>query len=228
MPRTNCACAFITAASDRGIKLMQEETGTPNKRKSGHFLMALSEDKQRRKRLLLIFGAIIIAVAVITVLALALALGLTFGLEDDSDSSTSASTDTYKTAAVATDAARCSEVGVEILRKGGNAVDAAIASLLCVGVINMHSTGIGGGGFLVYYNATSKTSTVIDHRETAPGRANYTGDVRGEQKFAVATQSEYCKMLPLRRLRLECAAARDSEIEVLIHFANGGVVDATN
>jgi len=141
--------------------------------------MAVSEDKGRRKRLLLIFGAVIIAV--IIVLAVALALGLVFGLEDDSDSSTSASTDTYKTAAVATDAARCSEVGVEILRKGGNAVDAAIASLLCVGVINMHSTGIGGGGFLVYYNATSKTSTVIDHRESAPGRANYTGDARGEQ-----------------------------------------------
>ena len=147
--------------------------------------MALSQDKQRRKRLLIIFGAVIVAVAVITVVALALALGLSYGLDDDSDSSASASTDTYETAAVATDAARCSEVGVEILRKNGSAVDAAIASLLCVGVINMHSTGIGGGGFLVYYNATSKTATVIDHRETAPGRADYTGATRGELKFYI-------------------------------------------
>ena len=58
-------------------------------------------------------------------------------------------------------------------------MDAAIASLLCVGVVNLHSTGIGGGGFLVYYNATSKKATVIDHRERAPAKATsnmYDGD----------------------------------------------------
>ena len=57
---------------------------------------------------------------------------------------------------------------MDILKKGGSAVDSAIASLLCVGVMNPQSTGIGGGGFMVYYNATSGLSTAIDFRETAP------------------------------------------------------------
>lgn len=75
---------------------------------------------------------------------------------------------TYQHAAVATDAAECSRIGVEMLKKGGTAVDAAVASVFCVGVMNPQSTGIGGGGFMVYYNAASQESTVIDFREKAP------------------------------------------------------------
>ena len=74
----------------------------------------------------------------------------------------------YRHAAVAADAAQCSVIGTDILWKGGTAVDAAIASCLCLGVVNLHSTGIGGGGFMVVYNATTNTSTVIDFREVAP------------------------------------------------------------
>lgn len=61
----------------------------------------------------------------------------------------------------------CSRVGVGLLKSGGNAVDAAIGTLICIGVINNFSSGIGGGGFmLVRVNATY--STVLDYRETAP------------------------------------------------------------
>ena len=74
----------------------------------------------------------------------------------------------YRHAAVAADAAQCSVIGTDILWKGGTAVDAAIASCICLGVVNLHSTGIGGGGFMVVYNASTGTSTVIDFREVAP------------------------------------------------------------
>ena len=70
-------------------------------------------------------------------------------------------------AAVATDAEVCSTVGTDMLKKGGSAIDAAIASSFCVGVVNLHSTGIGGGGFLIYYNATNRSSIMIDFREVA-------------------------------------------------------------
>ena len=78
--------------------------------------------------------------------------------------------------AVATDDKRCSEAGLNVLKNGGNAVDAAVASLLCLGVVNFQSSGIGGGlMMLVAKKNTSApegyTVTVIDAREVAPRSA---------------------------------------------------------
>ena len=55
-----------------------------------------------------------------------------------------------------------------ILKKGGKAADAAIAGLFCLGVMNPQSAGLGGGFFMIYYNATSKTSITLNAREVAP------------------------------------------------------------
>ena len=79
---------------------------------------------------------------------------------------------TYSSAAVATDAEQSSNIGVNTLRRGGNAVDAAIAVMLSVGVVNLHSTGIGGGGFMVIYNSNSRRSYAIDFRDKAPLNAS--------------------------------------------------------
>jgi len=61
-----------------------------------------------------------------------------------------------------------SQVGMQVLKGGGNAVDAAIATAAALGVTEPYSCGIGGGGFMVVYSANDESVSTIDSRETAP------------------------------------------------------------
>ncbi|MFF9012499.1 gamma-glutamyltransferase [Streptomyces sp. NPDC014870] len=74
--------------------------------------------------------------------------------------------------AVASVDADASAVGIEVLRKGGNAVDAAVAVAAALGVTEPYSAGIGGGGYFVHYDARTRTVRTIDGRETAPASAD--------------------------------------------------------
>lgn len=65
---------------------------------------------------------------------------------------------------------RAAEAGAEMLRAGGSATDAAIATMLALGVVEPQSSGIGGGGFYVTSDAKGHVET-IDGRETAPAGA---------------------------------------------------------
>jgi gamma-glutamyltranspeptidase/glutathione hydrolase len=78
-----------------------------------------------------------------------------------------------KNGVVASSSAIASEVGIEILRKGGNAVDAAIATAFAMAVTWPSAGNIGGGGFLVYHGADG-TTTTFDFREKAPLAATKT------------------------------------------------------
>ena len=75
----------------------------------------------------------------------------------------------YDHGVVAADSGVCSEIGRDALKAGGSAVDGAIATMFCIGIMNMHSAGIGGGGFMLIYNGTNKSAEVLDYREIAPG-----------------------------------------------------------
>lgn len=73
-------------------------------------------------------------------------------------------------AMVALDVEICSKMGARILEKNGNAADAAVTVALCLGLINSHSSGIGGGAFIVSWKDDETIS--IDARETAPLKAH--------------------------------------------------------
>ena len=70
--------------------------------------------------------------------------------------------------AIATVDLDASAAGLEVLRAGGNAVDAAVAAAATLGVTEPYSAGVGGGGFLVAYLAGRRQVVTIDGRETAP------------------------------------------------------------
>lgn len=67
---------------------------------------------------------------------------------------------------------RAAAAGAEILRKGGSATDAAIATMLALNVVEPQSAGIGGGAFFVQYDAKKKRTTTVDGREAAPMAAD--------------------------------------------------------
>ena len=67
---------------------------------------------------------------------------------------------------------RAAEAGREILRAGGSAVDAEMAMMLALTVVEPQSSGIGGGGFLVHHDGKSGVIATIDGREKAPSSAN--------------------------------------------------------
>jgi gamma-glutamyltranspeptidase len=71
---------------------------------------------------------------------------------------------------VSTENKLCSDIGVDILKQGGTAVDSAIAATLCIGTVNMYSSGLGGGGFALVRNKKGQTKA-YDFRETAPHHA---------------------------------------------------------
>ncbi|MBV9194965.1 MAG: gamma-glutamyltransferase [Solirubrobacterales bacterium] len=73
--------------------------------------------------------------------------------------------------AVASDTVPATEAGLAVLRRGGTAADAAVAVAATLGVSDPFVAGIGGGGYLVYYDARTHQVYTIDGRETAPAAA---------------------------------------------------------
>ena len=83
--------------------------------------------------------------------------------------------------AVASENRVCSQIGIDILKLGGNAADALIGTVFCIGVVDCHHSGIGGGGFALARSNNGSYES-IDFRETAPEAASegmYKDDVAG-------------------------------------------------
>ncbi|KAG4443258.1 hypothetical protein IFR05_001301 [Cadophora sp. M221] len=75
-----------------------------------------------------------------------------------------------KLGAVASESAVCSKIGTDILKSGGNAADAIVATQFCVGVIGMYHSGLGGGGFATVRSKKGQYE-FVDFREIAPAAA---------------------------------------------------------
>lgn len=114
-------------------------------------------------------------------------------------------------AAVASVDPYASDIGLTILRQGGNAIDAAIAMAAALGVTEPYSCGIGGGGFLVYREAATGLVHTIDGRETAPAsytETRFTGDDGAELDFDAVVNSGLSIGVPGTPATWELAAQR--------------------
>ncbi len=130
---------------------------------------------------------------------------------------------------VATEHRLASQAGVEILRRGGNAVDAAVAAAFAVCVVNPSSCGIGGGGFMLVYLSRERRVVALDYRETAPAAATTDMFVRDGQPvpelsrrggLAVAVPGEVAGLSAL--LRRHGRLPLPTVLEPAIRYARDG------
>ena len=101
-------------------------------------------------------------------------------------------------ALVTADNTAASEAGAEMLRRGGDAVDAAVATALMLGVVQPFASGLGGGGFAVVHRADGTPEYTLDFREVAPAMATATmfQDARGEVVPGASTRGPRAAGVP--------------------------------
>src|SRR3954447_2571186 len=104
-------------------------------------------------------------------------------------SATAGSTVQATHAALSTVSPQATQIGVSVLKHGGNAIDAAVAVSFALAVTHPQAGNLGGGGFLVYYDAKTKSVWTLDFREIAPGAAKRDMYVQADGNPSKASQT---------------------------------------
>lgn len=121
------------------------------------------------------------------------------------------------------------QAGLDILKAGGNAADAAVAVAFTLGVVEPNASGIGGGGFLLYSNAKNGKIYMLDFRETAPDALNpetlYAGDgsdilTENSSVLAIGVPGTVSGLLKLHKN--EGKLKLDQNLKSAIHYAREG------
>lgn len=101
-------------------------------------------------------------------------------------------------AAIASAHPLASQAGMEILAKGGNAFDAAVAVAAALSVVEPNASGLGAGGFFLLHRASDSRDVMIDAREKAPGAAtrNMFLDEKGQPVPGLSTQTALAAGIP--------------------------------
>ena len=98
-----------------------------------------------------------------------------------------------KLGAVASESNICSKIGTDILVAGGNAADALVGTVFCIGVVGMYHSGVGGGGFMLV-RSSKGAFEMIDFRESAPAAAfedMYKNNTQASITGGLASGKEY-------------------------------------
>ena len=107
------------------------------------------------------------------------------------------------------------EAGLNVLRKGGSAVDAAVAVQAVLGLVEPQSSGLGGGAFMTYYDAKTRKVSAYNGRETAPAAATpklFYGDDGKPLPFLAALTSGRATGVPGAVAMLSLAQANHGKL----------------
>lgn len=102
---------------------------------------------------------------------------------------------------MAADDWRCSKIGASVLRRGGHAVDAAVATALCLGVVNPLASGIGGGSFMLVRSSLTSKVIAYNMRETAPLSAS---QVSKHCLFTPVSKNKFLVLFLMWKLNRAC------------------------
>ncbi|XP_046836284.1 scoloptoxin SSD14-like isoform X1 [Vespa crabro] len=178
-------CDYQEMENAGTARLLPAYNGSRGKTKS-RFLEILRVDTSRFRTK----GVIIIGIVVAVILKIIIAVGL-YAIHDslryrenegilfppDPENNQPPSWSklrVFKRGAVCADGAPCAVIGKNILERNGSAVDATIASMICNGLVNMQSLGLGGGFLMTIYDKAAGRAYVLNARDRAPLLANAT------------------------------------------------------